>query len=117
MRDKSDPMSLSTNAQICDHEYKILSINSKCGGASHDSFVWKQSDERRYLEELYNANNLKNVWLLGGSGYTIEPWLITPYKNPEKNSQKHILMKCMYFMYFDVLLKEQWEYLELDGKF
>ncbi|XP_046812423.1 putative nuclease HARBI1 [Lucilia cuprina] len=49
---------------ICDHQYKILAINSKYGGAAHDSFVWKESEERIHLEQEYN-NNLRNFWLLG----------------------------------------------------
>lgn len=50
--------------QICDHKYVILAINSKYGGAAHDSFVWKESDERILLEEKYKEN-LRNFWLLG----------------------------------------------------
>lgn len=50
--------------QICDHKYVILAINSKYGGAAHDSFVWKESDERILLKEKYKEN-LRNFWLLG----------------------------------------------------
>ncbi|XP_065356203.1 putative nuclease HARBI1 [Calliphora vicina] len=70
---------------ICDHEHKILSINSKYGGAAHNAFVWKHSEERNLLSELYN-NNVKNVWLLGDSGYPLEPWCITLYRNPPEGS-------------------------------
>ncbi|XP_065356427.1 putative nuclease HARBI1 [Calliphora vicina] len=63
---------------ICDHEYKILAINSMYGGVAHDSFVWKHCEERRLLEQLYTENGL-NVWVLGDSGYPTEPWCIVPY--------------------------------------
>lgn len=35
------------------------------GGAAHDSFVWKHSMERQVLQENFENNILKNVWLLG----------------------------------------------------
>ncbi|XP_050338554.1 putative nuclease HARBI1 [Bactrocera neohumeralis] len=71
---------------ICDHEYRILAIDSKYGLAAHDSFVWKHSAQRKFLEEQFNQNNFKNVWLLGDSGYPLEPWCLTPFRNHEEGS-------------------------------
>ncbi|XP_017470297.1 PREDICTED: uncharacterized protein LOC108361988 [Rhagoletis zephyria] len=44
---------------ICDHEYRILAIDSKYGGAAHDSFVWKHSAQRRFLEDEYNRKSFE----------------------------------------------------------
>ncbi|XP_036321137.1 putative nuclease HARBI1 isoform X2 [Rhagoletis pomonella] len=56
----------SINAMImCDHTYKILAINCRYGGAAHDSFVWKHSDQYRVLKERFELNRQENAWLLG----------------------------------------------------
>lgn len=35
------------------------------GGAAHDSFIWKHSEERAMLEDSWNKNKQNNAWLLG----------------------------------------------------
>ncbi|TMW45622.1 hypothetical protein DOY81_009298, partial [Sarcophaga bullata] len=70
---------------ICDHKHYILAINSKYDGTAHDSFVWKESEERNFLEQEYKKGS-RNFWLIGDSGYPCEPWLLTPYRNPPENS-------------------------------
>ncbi|KAI8122671.1 putative nuclease HARBI1 [Lucilia cuprina] len=100
---------------ICDHQYKILAINSKYGGAAHDSFVWKESEERIHLEQEYN-NNLRNFWLLGDSGYPCEPWLLIPYRNPQENSMEskfndiHSKARCIVERTIGIL-KARWKIL------
>ncbi|XP_067630128.1 putative nuclease HARBI1 isoform X1 [Eurosta solidaginis] len=64
---------------ICDHKLIIKAICPQYGGAAHDSFVWKASKERLVMERQYNSGN-RNSWLLGDSGYPLEPWLMTPYR-------------------------------------
>ncbi|XP_036340151.1 putative nuclease HARBI1 [Rhagoletis pomonella] len=106
---------------ICDHEYRILAIDSKYGGASHDSFVWKHSAQRQFLEEQYNLNNLKNVWLLGDSGYPLEPWCLTPYRNPEEDSKRarfnevHAKARCIVERTIGIL-KGRWKILSNDKR-
>ncbi|XP_067633131.1 putative nuclease HARBI1 [Eurosta solidaginis] len=86
---------------ICDHQYKINVINARYGGAAHDSFVWKQSEQRIMLEEKFEINSNNNSWLLGDSGYPLEPWCITPYRNPAEGSSEsvfnavHSKARCM----------------------
>ncbi|XP_065368832.1 putative nuclease HARBI1 [Calliphora vicina] len=100
---------------ICDHQYTILAINSKYGGAAHDSFVWKESEERIHLEQEYN-NNLRNFWLLGDSGYPCEPWLLTHYRNPQENSMEskfndiHSKARCIVERTIGIL-KARWKIL------
>lgn len=69
----------SKNVQIiCDANLMILNVNANYGGATHDSFIWRNSNIRRHLEQ-YNQHD-RNCWLLGDSGYPQEPWLMTPIR-------------------------------------
>ncbi|KAJ8913896.1 hypothetical protein NQ315_005693 [Exocentrus adspersus] len=70
---------------ICDYNLKILNINAQFPGATHDSFIWRNSAVKQHLEAEYNRGN-RNSWLLGDSGYPLQPWLMTPFLNPPPNS-------------------------------
>ena len=68
----------SINTQvICDSDMKILSANARFPGATHDSAIWGSSVIRRYVSSKYQQG-VRNMWLLGDSGYPVEPWLLTP---------------------------------------
>ncbi|XP_017490692.1 PREDICTED: putative nuclease HARBI1 isoform X1 [Rhagoletis zephyria] len=45
--------------------YNIRAINARYGGAAHDSFIWKHSEERKSLQERSQLNPKNNFWLLG----------------------------------------------------
>ncbi|XP_019894036.2 putative nuclease HARBI1 [Musca domestica] len=62
---------------ICDSNYIILAANARFGGTAHDSYVWRSSQACRRLEDLYTGGD-RNYWLLGDSGYPLQPWLMTP---------------------------------------
>uniref|UniRef100_A0A1A9X3N7 DDE Tnp4 domain-containing protein n=1 Tax=Glossina brevipalpis TaxID=37001 RepID=A0A1A9X3N7_9MUSC len=72
---------------ICDHEMKFMTVNFKFPGSSYDSYVWQHSAERAFLEDQWDISN--NSWILGGSGYPLEPWLMTPYRSPTDSIEKH----------------------------
>ncbi|XP_041968773.1 putative nuclease HARBI1 [Aricia agestis] len=79
----------SLNVQmICDHNCNILSVNAKFGGATHDAFIWENSNINDYIQSLHRQNEI--VWLLGDSGYPQRPWLMTPYLDPPPNSMKEV---------------------------
>ncbi|KAL4714269.1 hypothetical protein ACJJTC_009621 [Scirpophaga incertulas] len=61
---------------ICDSECRILNVNAKYGGATHDAFIWENSQANTYIQDL-NRNN-EQVWFLGDSGYPQRPWMMTP---------------------------------------
>ncbi|XP_050334416.1 putative nuclease HARBI1 [Bactrocera neohumeralis] len=76
----------SVNAMvICDHNMYIRAVNGVYGGAAHDAHVWTLSNERQYMLSNYQ-NGDKSSWLIGDSGYPLEPWILTPYRNAEENS-------------------------------
>ncbi|KAJ8709367.1 hypothetical protein PYW07_009193 [Mythimna separata] len=63
----------SLNVQmICDSDCRILNVNAKYGGATHDAFIWENSLANNYMQELHRNN--EHVWLLGDSGYPQRPW-------------------------------------------
>lgn len=55
-------------------------------GSSHDAAIWATCSERRLMEQNYNHGE-RNTFLLGDSGYPLENWLVTPFKN-STNDQK-----------------------------
>lgn len=69
---------------ICDHNKKILNLNARYPGSVHDSAVWMMSGVRRLLYRRYMENEAD--FLIGDSGYPLEPWLIVPFVNPIKHS-------------------------------
>ncbi|XP_031333706.1 putative nuclease HARBI1 [Photinus pyralis] len=68
----------SINVQIiCNANLRILAINSRFPGSVHDSAIWSTSLIRRHLIAMHDEGN-QNSWLIGDSGYPLEPWLLTP---------------------------------------
>ncbi|XP_049270038.1 putative nuclease HARBI1 [Rhipicephalus sanguineus] len=68
----------SNNVQaICNAEGAITQLASWLPGSTHDSFVWASCDLRRCSER----GELPDGWLLGDSGYALEPWLLTPLRS------------------------------------
>lgn len=63
----------------------ILNVNARYPGAVHDSAIWDSSSIHRYLRRKYQEGS-RNTYLLGDSGYPIQPWLITPIADALPNS-------------------------------
>ncbi|XP_036317345.1 putative nuclease HARBI1 isoform X2 [Rhagoletis pomonella] len=79
----------SMNAMlICDSNMIIRAVDSRYPGASHDSFVWNVSNARQYFLQEYE-NGDRSSRLLGDSGYGIEPFMLTPYRDPQYASQQY----------------------------
>lgn len=77
----------SINVQcITDHTGKFLDVVAKWPGCTHDSFIFRNSDVKEYLER--NHKTLDKGILLGDSGYQLTNYLITPYTNPITPAQK-----------------------------
>ncbi|KAI4468053.1 hypothetical protein MML48_2g00001552 [Holotrichia oblita] len=58
----------SKNVQIiCDYNLKILNVNARYEGATHDAYIWRHSAVQQIMEQNYNAGDTRS-WLLGDSG-------------------------------------------------
>ncbi|KAJ8912701.1 hypothetical protein NQ315_012255 [Exocentrus adspersus] len=80
----------SLNVQIiCDARMKILNINANFPGASHDSFIWRQSQVRDFLLQQYHNGEMRGTWLLGDAGYPLEPILMVPVQNPGAGGEEN----------------------------
>ncbi|KAM7299051.1 putative nuclease HARBI1 isoform X1 [Ixodes scapularis] len=66
----------STSSKVCDADCRIMCIDPRYPGSVHDSFVWQFSWLRNQLEQGQLPRDGR--FLLGDSGYPLEPWLITP---------------------------------------
>lgn len=84
----------SLNVQIIsDANLRILSLNANYPGSSHDSFIWRQSNIYQHMQRRYEEG-LRGTWVIGDSGYPLEPFLLTPFltpvpESPEANFNSH----------------------------
>lgn len=80
----------SINTQIiCDCDMNIISVNARYPGSTHDSFVWKSCIASAHMEDEHEIYPNTDLYLLGDSGYPLQPWLMTPVSNPRTNVEKH----------------------------
>ncbi|TMW39805.1 hypothetical protein DOY81_015116, partial [Sarcophaga bullata] len=78
---------------ICDQDMVITFVDASQPGTYQDSFIWENSAAHDYFKTNY-LNGKMNTWLLGNSGYKLQPYLMTPYRNPsneqeQKYNEKH----------------------------
>lgn len=66
---------------ICDSNLRILNVNARFPGSCHDSAIWESSNIKRHLMTKFINGELNNKFLIGDSGYPLEPWLMTPVDN------------------------------------
>ncbi|XP_067633710.1 putative nuclease HARBI1 [Eurosta solidaginis] len=72
----------SLNAMIvCDNAMRIRYVNAKYPGATHDANVFNMSTLKPRLEDDYRRGE-RNI-ILGDAGYALQPYMLTPYRNPE----------------------------------
>ncbi|XP_018377454.1 PREDICTED: putative nuclease HARBI1 [Trachymyrmex cornetzi] len=77
----------SINVQlVCDWRLKILNINARYPGSTHDTYIWNNSNLKVGMERINRQWPNMTFFLLGDSGYPLRPWLLTPIINAEVNS-------------------------------
>ncbi|XP_017482828.1 PREDICTED: putative nuclease HARBI1 [Rhagoletis zephyria] len=65
---------------ICDDALIFRNINARFPGSCHDAGIWTTSPIRIKVITEHVSGVFK--WLLGDSGYPLEPWLLTPIASP-----------------------------------
>ncbi|XP_071629528.1 putative nuclease HARBI1, partial [Temnothorax longispinosus] len=74
----------SINVQlICDFRLRIINVNARFPGSSHDVYIWNNSNARQLAEQIYARYGRNTFCLLGDSGYPLRPWLLTPIANAQ----------------------------------
>ncbi|XP_064642946.1 putative nuclease HARBI1 [Lineus longissimus] len=79
----------SINVQaVVDDKGKFTNVVARWPGATHDAFIWRNSDLKEHLE-LTNPRGEDGL-LLGDSGYPCMPYLIVPYGAPTTEAQQRL---------------------------
>ncbi|XP_008212693.2 putative nuclease HARBI1 [Nasonia vitripennis] len=85
---------------IVDANYNILNIRT-CPGSNNDRYVWQFSEAREYMENLRaEGEGERNCYLLGDSGYTVSPVLLTPILDAQPGTPEaaytteHVRTRC-----------------------
>ncbi|XP_042210294.1 putative nuclease HARBI1 [Homarus americanus] len=69
----------SLNVQVvCNADGLITNYSTKYPGCKHDAFIWANCLLRRRFE----AGDFGDNYLIGDSGYPLEAFLMTPFRNP-----------------------------------
>ncbi|XP_072143543.1 putative nuclease HARBI1 [Dermacentor andersoni] len=88
---------------VCNAELRILVVDPRFPGSCHDSWVWQRNPLRARLA----AQLQPGEYLLGDSGYPLEPWLLVPvpgshagtssegHYNQEHASMRNVVERCI----------------------
>ncbi|KAH6935481.1 hypothetical protein HPB50_006181 [Hyalomma asiaticum] len=89
--------------EVCDAELRILVIDPRFPGSCHDFWVWRRNPLREQLASQLQPGE----YVLGDSGYPLEPWLLTPVPgnpapgtpeaeyNKEHTSMRNVVERCI----------------------
>lgn len=87
---------------------QFLNVNARYPGATHDAAIWEVSTVHRHMERRYQEGE-RNTWLIGDSGYPLQPWLMTPIPDAlpgtpeERYTSRHISARNVIERAFGVL--------------
>ncbi|XP_072357268.1 LOW QUALITY PROTEIN: putative nuclease HARBI1 [Scyliorhinus torazame] len=75
----------SMNVQVvCDQGMRIMHVSAQYPGSVHDAFILAQS----YTPAIFKGHPPRmRGWLLGDRGYPLRPWLMTPIRRPQTNTE------------------------------
>uniref|UniRef100_UPI00398E38AC putative nuclease HARBI1 n=1 Tax=Pristiophorus japonicus TaxID=55135 RepID=UPI00398E38AC len=106
----------SLNVQlVCDHQSRILTVDARYPGSSHDSFILSQTN----VPTLFTRPNQDCGWLLGDKGYPLSTWLLTPLRNSRTAAEHsyndaHSGTRCI-IEHCIGILKQRFLYLQRSG--
>ncbi|KAK3922356.1 Putative nuclease [Frankliniella fusca] len=75
---------------ICDSDLKIMNVVANHPGSCTDKYIFKNCAARRCMRRAFTE---EPCWLLGDSGYTLEPWCIIPILDAEPGSNEESFTK------------------------
>ena len=106
----------SINIQgICDANLLFRDVVARWPGSSHDSFILETSG----IYEKFEQRLFDDSWLLGKSGYSLKPWLLTPIANPrcaEESKYNNLHRKTQNFIERAfAVLKSRWRISDHTG--
>ncbi|CAK1603803.1 unnamed protein product [Parnassius mnemosyne] len=80
---------------VVDVECRIININARYPGRVHDQFIFNNSKVKLEMKRLYESR-IGQYYLLGDSGYALEPWLMTPDLEaaPNSSAEKYNKWHC-----------------------
>nr|XP_018904428.1 PREDICTED: putative nuclease HARBI1 [Bemisia tabaci] len=71
---------------VCDSNLMILAVNPRHGGRTHDAFIWRFSTLQQELRRVVTVEGEEYCWLIGDSGYPLQPWLLVPIVGADPDS-------------------------------
>lgn len=107
---------------IIDSDMRILYINARYPGSTHDTFIWHNSKIFELLESQFNLedqnqNIYRKSFLLGDLGYPLEPWLMIPvtdftdnYRREKRYNKKQRTIRNK-IERFNAVYKNRWRIL------
>lgn len=57
--------------QTCDENLKIIHINARFPGSTHDAYIWRESNLSGIMEDIYRRFPGNNFFLVGDSGTSV----------------------------------------------
>lgn len=63
-------------------------LSARYAGSTHDSFIWKSSMDFAHLQNEHDAHP-DGMYLLGDSGYPLQPFLMTPIASPQTPAERN----------------------------
>lgn len=73
---------------ICDLDLRITNVNARYPGRNHDSYIYGNSQIYTHMERQHQQGHIH--YLLGDSGYPLQPWLLTPIPRPTTAREKSL---------------------------
>uniref|UniRef100_UPI00398F1EE5 putative nuclease HARBI1 n=1 Tax=Pristiophorus japonicus TaxID=55135 RepID=UPI00398F1EE5 len=100
---------------VCDHHRKIMAVDARYPGSSHDAFILHQTG----VPGVFAGPNQDGGRFLGDEGYPLCTWLLTPVRNPSIAAQQsyndsHSATRCLIEQCIGIL-KQRFCYLDHSG--
>ncbi|XP_018786255.1 PREDICTED: putative nuclease HARBI1 [Bactrocera latifrons] len=73
---------------ICDYNMTMRATDARRPGSSHDALIWSVSRAQEYFQRNYEGGE-RGCWLLSDAGYALQPYLLTPFRDPSVATPQH----------------------------